>query len=227
MKKLFDMFNGFEIGLWGFSVLSVILAFILSDGGDIMTLIASLTGVTALIFLARGYVAGQVLTIVFAAFYGIVSLYFKYYGEMITYLGMTAPIAIISVVSWMRHPYKGSKTVEVNTLSKAQKIALWPLAAAVTAVFYFILKCLGNTNLFFSTISVTTSFIASYLSLFRSCYYAVAYAANDSVLIVLWLLAAMEDISYLPMIICFAAFLLNDLYGFISWKRMQNEQNKA
>ena len=37
-------------------------------------------------------------------------------------------------------------------------------------------------------------------------------------------LAAKEDISYLSVIICFVMFLVNDLYGFVSWKRMEKRQ---
>ena len=98
------------------------------------------------------------------------------------------------------------------------------LAVAVTAVFYFILKYLGNVALIVSTLSVTTSFIAAYLTFLRSPYYALAYAANDIVLIVLWCIASVAEPSNLPMLICFAVFLVNDLYGFINWRRMQKRQ---
>ena len=91
-------------------------------------------------------------------------------------------------------------------------------------VFYFILKALGNANLLFSTISVTTSFLASYMTFMRSPYYAIGYSANDIVLIILWIMASIENISYLPMIACFVMFLANDLYGFINWRKMEKRQ---
>ena len=78
-----------------------------------------------------------------------------------------------------------------------------------------------------STLSVTTSFIAVYLTFRRSPWFALAYAANDIVLIVLWILAALQDISYVSVIVCFAVFLVNDLYGFFSWLKMEKSQNKG
>ena len=84
-----------------------------------------------------------------------------------------------------------------------------------------------NRNILPSTLSVATSFAAVYLTFRRSPYFALAYAANDVVLIVLWILAAREDISYLSVIICFVMFLVNDLYGFVSWKRMEKRQMAA
>lgn len=58
----------------------------------------------------------------------------------------------------------------------------------------------------------------------RSEYFAVAYAANDIVLICLWILALQEDLSYLSVVACFAAFLINDIYGYISWRHMAKRQ---
>lgn len=62
--------------------------------------------------------------------------------------------------------------------------------------------------------------------LFCSTYYAVAYAANDIVLIVLWVLASMKDVKYVSVVVCFAAFLLNYIYGFVSWRRMEKRQRE-
>ena len=113
-------------------------------------------------------------------------------------------------------------------LSKALSVRSWTIllgmTVAVTIAFYFILGALGNANLVVSTVSVTTSFLASMLMVYRSPYYAVAYAANDIVLIVLWIMASLSDISYVPMVACFTMFFFNDIYGFINWRKMKREQ---
>ncbi|MCH5325388.1 MAG: nicotinamide mononucleotide transporter [Eubacterium sp.] len=223
LSNPFKTLTRFELCLWIFSVIAVTVCFLLSSENP-LTLVASLIGVTALIFVAKGYVAGQVLTVIFSVFYGIISFFFAYYGEMITYLGMTAPIAVASVVSWLRHPYENSAEVEVGSLDLRKKIIMVVSAALVTGGFYFILGALGTANLLFSTLSVTTSFTASYLTVMRSPFYAVAYAGNDIVLIILWSLASMENIGYLPMTACFAVFLINDIYGFVNWRRMRKRQ---
>lgn len=212
--------------LWLCSVVVVAGSFFLFQSDDILTLIASLIGVTALIYVAKGHALGQILTIVFSVFYGIISFYFQYYGEMITYLGMTAPIAVVSLITWLRHPYRGTREVEVSRLSSVQKSFLIIGAIAVTVVFYFILKALGNASLLVSTMSITTSFLASYLTACRSPYYALAYAANDVVLMILWVFAAMIDIGSIPMVACFVMFFVNDIYGFINWRRMYARQSK-
>ncbi len=223
-----NYFSKGEIALWSTSVLLICVSFAVFDKKNYLTLAASLIGVTSLIFNAKGNPAGQVLMVIFSILYGIISYSFDYYGEMITYLGMTAPMAVFALVSWLKNPYKGNKAeVEVNQIGKKEVAFMLILTAAVTAAFYFILAFFNTANLLFSTLSVTTSFIAVYLTFRRSAYFAVAYAANDIVLIILWSLAAKTDISYLSVIICFVMFLINDLYGFINWKRMARRQKNG
>ena len=221
-------FTKAELTLWGSSVVLIMLTFLLFDRVNFMTLAASLIGVTSLIFNAKGNPIGQALMIVFSLLYGLISYRFSYYGEMATYLGMTGPMALFALISWLRNPYKGNKAeVEVNQIGAAEWILMLILSVVVTVVFYFILDHFGTANMLPSTISVTTSFIAVYLTFRRSPFFALAYAANDIVLIVLWVMASIEDISYLSVMICFVLFLVNDIYGYISWRKMEQRQKSS
>ena len=228
MKKLTSYFSKGELILWGSSAGLILVSFFLFDRVNFMTLAASLIGTTSLIFNAKGNPIGQALMIVFSLLYGVISYTFSYFGEMITYLGMTGPMALFALISWLRNPYKGNHAeVAVNRLENKELALMYVLTAVVTLVFYCILEHFNTANIIPSTLSVTTSFIAVYLTFRRSPYFALTYAANDVVLIVLWILAAKEDISYLSVVICFVMFLVNDLYGFISWKRMEKRQMAA
>ena len=184
MRKLIRYFSLGEWLLWSGSCLAILIFFFLFDGSDFLTLIASLVGVTSLIFCAKGNPAGQVLMILFSLLYGYISLTFCYYGEMATYLGMTAPMALFSLISWLRHPFKGQKSqVQVAAMRGRDWALALLLTLGVTVIFYFILRALGTANLIPSTISVTTSFLAAYLTWRRSPYFALIYAANDVVLL--------------------------------------------
>ena len=225
MVKLTTYFSKGELTLWGSSAGLILISFFLFDRVNFMTLAASLIGTTSLIFNAKGNPIGQALMIVFSLLYGLISYTFSYFGEMITYLGMTGPMALFALISWLRNPYKGNHAeVAVNRLGSRELALMYVLTALVTLGFYFVLDYFNTANMIPSTLSVTTSFIAVYLTFRRSPYFALAYAANDVVLIILWVLAAKEDISYLSVIICFVMFLVNDLYGFVSWKWMEKRQ---
>lgn len=224
----FRHLSGTEWAIWLISVAVVTASFFLGGSDGALSLVASLIGVTALIFVAKGDVTGQVLCVVFSLLYAIVSWEQKYYGEMITYLGMSAPIAAFSVVSWLKNPYaKDRSEVKMARFGRRDVIVTAVLTVVVTFAFYWILRALGNAALLVSTVSVTTSFLAAYLLYRRSPFYALAYAANDVVLIVLWCIVSVNDPSGISMVACFLMFLVNDLYGFFNWLRVRRRQDRG
>ena len=225
VKEFITYFTKEERWLWISSVSLIILSFCVFDRENYLTLSASLIGVTSLIFNAKGNPFGQLLMVIFSLLYGIISYTFSYYGEMVTYLGMTMPMAVFALVSWLQNPYNGNiSEVKVNHISRKEVKFMWMLAAVVTVVFYFILEYFNTANIVPSTLSVTTSFVAVYLTFRREPYFAIAYASNDLVLIVLWVLASLEDVRYISVVVCFVAFLVNDIYGFINWRKMEIRQ---
>ena len=225
MKKYLSYFSKGEWALWCSSAALILLSHCLFGQGDSLTLIASLVGVTSLLFSAKGNPLGQLLMVFFSLMYGVISYRRAYYGEMITYLGMTMPMAIVALIAWLRHPFQGNRSeVAVNRIRRREWLLLVPLTAAVTAAFYFVLAWCGTAQLPLSTLSVTTSFLAVYLTFRRSPWYALAYAANDVVLIGLWTLAAAQQREFVSVVVCFAAFLAGDLYGLVCWRRMARRQ---
>ncbi len=228
MTKLKNYFSKTDITVWLSSVILIITSFCIFDKESYLTLCASLIGVTSLIFNAKGNPFGQFLMVIFSLLYGIISYTFAYYGEMITYLCMTMPMAIFALISWLKNPFNGNKAeVKVNSITTKETIFMWLITVLITAVFYFILKFFNTSNLVPSTLSVTTSFLAVYLTFRRSPYFAVAYATNDIILIILWILASFSDIRYISVVVCFVSFLFNDIYGFISWQKMKTRQSQT
>ena len=226
--KLKNYFSKMEIILWCSSVILIIGSFCLFDKENYLTLSASLIGVTSLIFNAKGNPFGQFLMVLFSILYGIISFSFHYYGEMITYLGMTMPMSVFALISWLRNPYKGNRAeVKVNTISKKETLLMLIASVLVTVIFYFILKHFNTANIIPSTLSVTTSFVAVYLTFRRCPLFALAYAANDVILIILWIMASVYDMRYISVVVCFIAFLANDIYGYINWQKMKIRQNNG
>ena len=227
MKKALHYFTRWELLLLSTSLVLILASFLLFDRGSYLTLIASLLGVFSLILGAKGNPIGPLLMIIFSLLYAIISYSFAYYGEMITYLGMSAPMAAFSLFAWLKNPYNGNHSeVRAARLARSDAWRILAYTALVTLAFYFILRALHTENLIPSTLYVTTSFVAAYLTYRRSPYFALAYASNDLVLIILWILAAFEDITYVSVIICFFVFLVNDIYGFANWHRMQRRQER-
>ena len=225
MKAAYSMLNNplktltkKEWLLWLVSLTVVILSNLATNDLDLLTLISALLGVTALIFAAKGNVWAQFLMIIFCILYGIISFRFHYFG-------VTVPMAGWSAITWLRSTSEENENeVAIRALNKKHIIGLTISTVIVTGIFYYILAWLDTPNIMFSTLSIVTSFIAASLTMLRSSYYAVGYAANDIVLIVLWVLASLENPAYIPVVVNFAIFLLNDMYGFVSWKKRELER---
>ena len=214
-----------EKALWIGSLLVITLSFVFLQDIDYLTVITSLIGATALIFLSKGDAIGQVMIVIFALLYSVISFIFGYYGELITYAFMTLPTAVIALISWIRNPYT-EREVRVSKMTGAKWLFLVLSSIVVTAIIGYALYLLDTANLVFSILSISTSYFASMLMVFRSPYYAIGYSFNDIVLIILWTLATVEKLSYLPMVICFVVFLANDIYGYINWQRISKRQNE-
>ena len=225
MKKIIRYFSNTEIALFLISSFVIVVSAIITPGTKWQSITASLIGTLSLILNAKGNPIGQLLMIIFSVLYGIISYEQRYYGEMITYLGMTAPMAAFSLVSWLKNPYNGKRSeVKTSDINKRQVIFLTLLTTLVTFFFFFVLRYFNTANLPVSTLSVATSFAAASLTFLRSPWFAAAYASNDIVLLILWGAALYKDISYLSVFLCFMIFLVNDLYGFYNWRKMHNRQ---
>lgn len=207
--------------LWLGSLCIVILSNTLTENMDILTLVAACVGITSLIFAAKGNVCAQILMVVFSVLYGIISWRFHYWGEMITYLGMALPMAVWSTITWIKNPAPNGKEVAIQKLKPRHILGVIVFAAVAACLFYRILDALNTPHILFSTISIATSVLAATLTMLRSSYYALGYASNDIVLIILWTLASMENPVYIPVVVNFAIFFFNDMYGFLCWKRRE------
>lgn len=225
MNNPIKMLSKREWIIWMGSLIIVFASNIITTDFNLLTLVAALIGVTSLIFAAKGNVWAQVLMVIFSILYGIISFRFHYWGEMITYLGMTMPMSVWSTITWLKNPSEeNGSEVQIQILNKKHIIGLAISGIFVTGVFYYILKLLNTPNIIFSTISIITSFLATSLTMLRSSYYAIGYAANDIVLIILWVLASIENPAYIPVVVNFSIFFINDMYGFVSWKKREIQQ---
>ena len=226
MTNPFKLFEKRDWVLWITSMVIVGASNIFSPDTNWLTLITTLLGVTTLILEAKGHILCPVIMIVFCLMYAAIAFQYHYWGEMMTFLGMSVPMAAWALVTWLRNPSKREGEVQVRTLSKKSCLAVVLASVPVTAVFGLFLWKLNTPNLAVSTISVTTRFLGAAFTVLRSPLYALGYSLNDIILIVLWILASLTDPKYIPVVVEFMIFLVNDLYGFYSWRLREAELQK-
>lgn len=223
MKKILKFFTPLEYILIIISVATPIIFYVVFKGDSYLNLACSLLGVISLFFISKANLIGTFISLAFGIFYGIVSLGFKYYGEAIITLALYIPFSIFSIVTWFKNRKEKSTEVKISHATKIDFIKAPIIAIAISTGFYFILKALDTTNLIVSTLSILTSCVAGYFQIKRTKYYALFYTFNDIILIILWTYATIENISYICVLSCFVCFLINDIYGFINWTRLEKK----
>lgn len=233
MKKIYKDWNLFEILFLIFGLSAIVLSFIFVSDRNILSFVASLIGVVAALAQAKGLIISQFIGLVYSVLYAVVAITDKYYGEAIIYFGLMIPIAIVSIVTWLKNRNKENKdVVTINKIQKREVLFLSIGTVVATIAFYFLLRALGTNQLIVSTISLISSAVAGYLVLRRSKYYALAYFANDVILIILWGLSLTSgSLEFLPTLLCICVFFINDIYAFINWgleeKRQIKIENKS
>ncbi len=227
MKKFLKNWNWFEIVFLALSLIGLSLCFAFTPDRNWFSYVVSLVGVVSVMTVAKGLVFAPFINIAYNIIYSIISVLQHYYGEAIIYIGLMIPIAVASIVSWLRNKNKeNTSTVQVNKIKGIEYLYLFIGAICATVAFYFLLRALNTSELIISTLSLITSVVASYLILRRCSYYALAFVANDIILIVLWTMVVINSgIAFLPTALSFGIFLINDIYGFIHWKIQERKQN--
>jgi len=227
-KKLLKGWNWFEICLLTISVIVIIIGFVVGDEKNWLSFASSIIGIFGVMFLSKGLVVAPFVIVVNLIIYSTLSFTQKYYGEMIINIGLMLPIYITSIVVWFKNKNKvDTSKVQINKIHGKEYLYLSIVTAVGTIAFYFILQALNTNELIVSTLSLVTSAVAAYLSLRRCSYYAIGYILNDVILIVLWSISlANYGLGYLPTVLCFSLFLINDIYGLIHWKLEEKKQQE-
>lgn len=228
MKKFFKNWTVFEICFLFCSLLAITLCFVFGADKNVFSFIVSLVGVVSVLTVAKGLVIVPFINIGYNILYAIISIFQGYYGEAIIYICLMIPISVLAIIEWLKNKNKdNSDVVEVNKIKGKEYLYLAFATVLATVGFYFLLKVLNTNELIISTISLITSMVAAYLMLRRCSYYALGFILNDIILIVLWSLVVVDSgIGYLPTVISFCVFLINDIYGFIHWKMEEKKQQK-
>lgn len=230
MNKKFQLKNILslkEIIFLSLEIIIPIILYFVFNCQDYMNLIGAEIGIVSIFFLAKASLFGIGLSLLFSTFYAITSLNYTYYGEAIIYFAFMIPIGIASGIIWIINRFKGTAEVSIVSTKKIDFIIGPIISSILTFALFWLLRYLGTQNIVTSTISLFTSFLALYFQLKRSKYGEIFFAANDVVLITLWTLATIDDISFMPIVVCFIFLLVNDIYGFFNWSKIKKKQDES
>ena len=191
---------------------------------DLLHTICSILIIISTLLVAKGKNLGNIVGIIATIIYSIVSYINRFYGEVIICLVLIIPFYTAGIISWAKHKNEETNTVKIDKISKKEWLLILIVGIITFIAIYYLLKYFNTNELLVSTISVINSLFATYLQVRRSKYCFCFYILNDFTLLILWgIPVILGNLLVLPMIFEPIVNLINDLYGFQSWNKLENK----
>ncbi len=227
IKKYFRDWTLFEkTWLLVFTIINIYLFFAWKD--SIVGLIASLTGMICVVLVAKGKISNYYFGIVNVLLYAYIAYQSMYYGEVMLNLFYFFPIQFVGIYFWIRNKNKkkGKDNVKVKILTNKEKI-LWALLSIVGVFLYgLVLKLLGGNLPFIDSTSTVLSVIAMVLMIRRATVQWILWIIVDVVSVYMWFQVLFQGGNDISMLVMWSAYLVNAVYGYFNWKKMEKEDGR-
>ena len=226
--QLFKEWTWFErIWLLLFSIVNVFL-YLKWDSG-LIGLISAMSGMLCVVLVAKGKISNFVFGIVNTATYAYISYGYGLYGESMLNALFYLPTQFIGLWMWQRHRSVNKvrdEDIEIKRLS----VKGWAIVVASVVVgayaYMHVLMALDAQQVRIDSVAVVMSVVAQILLTLRYAEQWVLWILVNLLSIVLWVVTLSQSGgSDYTMPVMWTAFLINSIYGWINWLKLQ--QGKA
>jgi len=226
MKNYFKDWNTFErVWLLAFTVTNIYLFFAWHD--TTIGLIASLTGMLCVVLTAKGRISSFYFGLVNILAYSWVAYQSAYYGDVQLNMLFFLPMTFIGIYYWKKNQRnnKNQADIKVRSFSVKEKIIWFVLSLVVFAIYGLFLKYLNGTLPFIDASTTVFSIIATILLNKRLTDQWYYWIMVDVLSIIMWVYIFFTQGSDISMLVMWSAFLVNAIYGYYNWRKMEKTQN--
>jgi len=219
IKRYFSGWSKFELAwLILSSVIMVVLSIIWGD--SIPALISGITGVIGVVLAAKGKVSTYVFATINVAIYAWLTFNNHLYGEFMLNAFYYIPMNFVGFYLWSRHKDEESGDVEGKMLTLKQLLILLITVAVVVVVYWQILSRIGGQLALIDAMSTVFSVVALIMQVARYAEQWLLWIIVNVVSVLMWVLLLGKDPSAVTMVVMWAAYLLNSVYGYMNWKKL-------
>lgn len=226
MRNYFKDWNLFEkIWLLTFTIVNIYLFFAWQDSWIGLT--ASLTGMLCVVLTAKAKISSFYWGLINILTYSYVAYKSAYYGDVMLNMLYFLPMTFFGIYFWKKNvkKEKETKTVLVRSLSWKNKAYWLILSVIVVFVYGLFLKWLNGTLPFVDSTTTIFSIVATILLTKRCSDQWFYWIMVDVFSIVMWAYIFLRDGNEVSMLVMWSAFLVNALYGYYNWRKMEKQQN--
>lgn len=181
-----------------------------------LAMIAGISGVICNVFVSKGKISNYFFGLIFAYSYFYVAWGANYLGEMNTTLYVYIPAQFIGYFLWkqnMQHA-EGSDAVIAKALSVKGWAIVLALMSVGTLLFVQALNAAGGSSTGLDGLTTIIVVTAQALMLLRYREQWLLWIVLNILSIILW-------VDNPSMYIMYTAYLLNSIYGYYNWTKLQ------
>ena len=225
LGKYFKSWTLFEKSwLIVFTLINLYLFYVWQD--TVIGLIASLTGMLCVVLTAKARISSFYYGLVNILAYSYVAYKSAYYGDVMLNMLFFLPMAFIGIYYWKKNIRKKSiKDVVVRSLSWKERISWFAISLAALFAYGLILKLINGTLPFIDSSTTVFSIIATIMLTRRLTDQWFYWIMVDVLSIIMWVYIFVTTGGDVSMLVMWSAYLVNAIYGFYNWRKMENKHH--
>lgn len=216
-QELFDGWKPFEV-IWLLLFIGAQIYAYTLNPDTILGMVAGISGILCNVFVGKGKISNYLFGLIFAYSYFYVALGANYLGEMNTTLYVYIPAQFIGYFLWKANMQKaeGADIVVTKSLTPKGWVSLLLFLGIGTGLFVQVLQAAGGSSTGLDGLTTIIVIAAQALMILR-------YREQWILWIVLNILSIMLWADNPSMYIMYGAYLLNSLYGYYNWTKLQKK----
>ena len=199
---------------------------LLGEGWDTLGFIVAVTGIINLVLCAKGNIWNYLFGIVYNAIYVYIAWKSRLYADSAIYLLYYLPMQFAGWAHWKKNQNQESGAVNARHLDRKTALVLLATAAVLIPLFAWILSrpFIADSQPWLDSVTTVVSILAMYLMVKAIAEQWYIWIVLDAVQCVKWAIATARGEEHAAlMLVMFAFFLANAVYGLIQWNGLAKQ----
>jgi nicotinamide mononucleotide transporter len=193
-----------------------------------LSVITMLSGLWCVILVAKGRILNYYIGLVQILGYAYICYGYKLWGEVMLNLIYFLPMTFVGLYIWSKNKdIKVLDKVRTKLMNNEMRFFCFAISVIAVAMYGYWLNSVGDPVPYLDSASTVLSVIAMILLAWRYTEQWLLWIAVDVVSVWMWILVVLEKgTNDIALLVMWIAFLINAIYGFLSWTKMHKQQEK-
>lgn len=205
--------------IWLLVCCGVIFIISLYRNDSVMGIISAITGVAYVVCNGKGKRCAFIFGMVNSLLYAIISYKARFYGEVMLNAFYYFPMQFYGIYVWSKNMNVETHEVYKKEMKFTGKMALFMIVIILTAIYGFIMKCMGGMLPFVDALSTVVSVVAMVVSIKMYIEQWILWFIVDAVTVVMWLFAYINGNDSISTLIMWIIYLVNAVVMYVKWSK--------